>query len=84
MVRPVIEYASTVWAPYTLTNINQIESIQWRAARFCCDDFSTYSSVTSMMSYLNMPTLEQRRNTAKLITLYNNKFLASSRVDYKI
>ena len=50
MARPVIKYASTVWAPYTLTNINQLESIQQRrAARFCCNDFSTYSSVTRMM-----------------------------------
>ena len=70
MARPVIEYLSTVWAPYTLTNINQLESIQWRAARFCCNDFSTYSNVTRMMSSLNMPTLEQRRNIAKLITMY--------------
>ena len=70
MVRPVIEYLSTVWAPYTLTNINQLESIQRRAARFCCNDFSTYSNVTRMMSSLNMPTLEQRRNIAKLITMY--------------
>ena len=76
MVRPVIEYASTVWAPYTLTNINLLESIQRRAARFCCDDFSTYSSVTRMMSSLNMPTLEQRRNIAKLITMF--KILTSS------
>ena len=49
MVRLVIEYASTVWAPYTLINISQLESIQRRAARFCCNDFSTYSSVTRMM-----------------------------------
>ena len=39
MVRPVIKYASTVRAPYTLTNINHLESIQRKAARFCCNDF---------------------------------------------
>ena len=66
MVWPVIEYASTVWAPYTLTNINQLECIKRRTARFCCNDFSTYSSVTRMMSFLNMPTLEQRKNIANI------------------
>ena len=69
MVRPIIEYASSVWAPYTLSNINQLEFIQRRAARFCCNDFSRYSSVTRMMS-LNLPTLEQRRNNAKLTIMY--------------
>ena len=39
MVRPVLEYASTVWDPlysypYTSTNINKLQSVQRRAARF--------------------------------------------------
>ena len=34
MVRPIVEYASSVWAPHTLGNINQLEFIQRRAARF--------------------------------------------------
>ena len=70
MVRPIVEYASSVWAPHTLGNINQLEFIQRRAARFCCNDFSRYSSVTRMMSSLNLSTLEQRRNNAKLIRMY--------------
>ena len=70
MVRPIVEYASSVWAPHTLGNINQLELIQRRAARFCCNDFSRYSSVTRMMSSLNLSTLEQRRNNAKLIIMY--------------
>ena len=70
MVRPIIEYASSVWAPIPLANINQLECIQRRAARFCCNDFSSLSSVTRMMSSLNLPTLEQRRNNAKLIIMY--------------
>ena len=70
MVRPIVEYASSVWATYTLSNINQLEFIQRRAARFCCNDFSRYSSVTRMMSSLNLPTLEQRRNNAKLTIMY--------------
>ena len=70
MVQPIIEYASTVWAPHTLTKVNQLESIQRRAARFCYNDFSTFSSITRMVSSLNLSTLKQRRIKTKLITMY--------------
>ena len=45
-------------------------SIQRRAARFCYNDFSRSSSVTRMMSSINLPTLEERRNRSKLTTTY--------------
>jgi len=51
-VRPIFEYASSVWAPHTHTDINK--SIQRRAARFCYNDFSRSSSVTRMMSSLHL------------------------------
>ena len=40
MVRSIIEFASQVWYPYTITNINKFEAIQRAAARFCFNDFS--------------------------------------------
>ena len=53
-VRPILEYAVSVWAPHT----KKLESIQWRAARFVMGDFQRTSSVTSMVSSLNWTTLE--------------------------
>ena len=38
IVRPQLEYASTVWDPVTKSNIAKLESVQRRAARFCCND----------------------------------------------
>ena len=70
MVCPILEYASSVWDPHTTVNIQRLESVQRRAARFCLNDFSHYTSVTSMLSTLNLPSLQSRRKTAKLITLY--------------
>jgi len=70
MVRPIIEYASSVWDLYTFTNTSKLESIQRRAARFCFDDFSNHSSVTKMLSKLNLPLLQARRSEAKLLTFY--------------
>ena len=33
-VRPILEYASIIWAPYTKSHIATLEKIQRRAARF--------------------------------------------------
>ena len=34
IIRPHLDYASTAWNPYTARNIDNIESVQRRAARF--------------------------------------------------
>jgi len=56
-VRPSIEYASSVWAPYTDCLINQLEMVQRRAARFVKHDYSGHSSVTDMLTDLKWDTL---------------------------
>ena len=38
-VRPSLEYASTVWDPHTQANINKVESIQRRVARFVTNNY---------------------------------------------
>ena len=70
MVRPIVEYASTVWDPHTTMNINKVEAIQRATARFCLNDFARYSSVTNMLTALNLPSLKSRRNRAKVIMMY--------------
>ena len=55
---------------YTQRNIKKIESIQRRAARFVLSDFSTYSSVTAMLSRLKWSTLHHRRHILKLTMLF--------------
>jgi len=49
-VRPILEYAAFVWSPHTNTNINKLESVQRRAARYVMSDFDRYSSVSEMLS----------------------------------
>ncbi|KAL4154567.1 hypothetical protein QTP88_000424 [Uroleucon formosanum] len=36
LVRPILEYGSVVWDPYTVSDINQLERVQLRFLRFCC------------------------------------------------
>ena len=37
LVRPIVEYSSTVWDPYTQSHIYKIEMNQRRAARYVCN-----------------------------------------------
>jgi len=69
-VRPILEYASTVWSPHQVGDTNRIEMVQRRAARFVCNNFHRTASVTAMLNQLNWPTLQHRRNQAKLHMFY--------------
>ena len=70
MVRPIVEYASTVWDPHTEDNIQKLEMIQRRAARFVCKDYSRTSSVTTMLNQLGWQSLRERRAQAKVTMMY--------------
>ena len=39
LVRPVLEYASSIWDPYLNKNILAIEMVQKRAARWVKSDY---------------------------------------------
>ena len=70
LVRPILEYASTVWDPHTTTNINLIEAVQRRAARFVKGDYKTTSSTSKMIRELDWHTLQDRHFNAKLVMVY--------------
>ena len=46
LVRPQLEYASTVWSPHTATDIQKVEAVQRRAARWVYRDYSYISSIS--------------------------------------
>ena len=70
MLRPVLEYASTVWDPHTQENINKIEMVQRRAARFVKNQYGQTASVTNMLKQLDWLTLRERRAQAKAVMFY--------------
>ena len=65
-----MEYASTVWAPYTKSSIEKLEAIQRHAARFVVSDYDYSSSVTSILNQLNRSSLAIRRQVTRLIMFY--------------
>ena len=72
-VRPLVEYAASVWDPWQKIYINKIEMIQHRAIRYIFNDYSFTSSVSNMLSKLNLPTLEKRRQISSLTMFYKIK-----------
>ena len=60
-VRPTIEYAAAVWDPPTQRNINALERVQRRGARFVMNNYRQTSSVISMLSQLGWGKLRLRR-----------------------
>ena len=73
LVRPILEYASPVWDPYTASNIDQLERVQRRAARFVVGDYKTTSSTSQMIRDLEWPSLQQRREDSKVVLMYRIK-----------
>ena len=61
-IRPILEYATPVWYPFQQAQIYQIERIQCNMARFVMNDYSRYSSVTSMLNYLSWPHISKQTN----------------------
>ena len=70
MVRPILEYSSTIWSPYTKDYINKIEMVQRRAARYVTSRYRRTSSVTSMIEHLEWESLEARRTKHQLTMLF--------------
>ena len=71
MVRPILEYSSTIWSPYTKDYIHNIEMVQRRAARYVTSRRRNTSSVTSMIEHLEWESLEARRSKHQLTMLFN-------------
>ena len=70
LVRPHLEYCSSVWDPHTKVNIKKIEAVQRRAARFIMNDYKWESSVTAMLKTLDLPSLQHRRYNNRLAMMH--------------
>ena len=69
-IRPILEYASTVWTPYTKSSTEKLEAIQKHAARFVVSDYDYSSSISSILNQLDWPSLAIRRQVSRLVMFY--------------
>jgi hypothetical protein len=69
MVRPTLEYASLAWDPYTSDQINKLDKVQRRAARFVSNNYrdKTPGCVTAMVKSLGWEPLKERPKSHRLI-----------------
>lgn len=70
LIRPTMEYTSTVWDPHTARNINKIEMVQRRSARFVFNDYGRTASPSDMMNQLGWESLAERRKKAKAVMMF--------------
>ena len=71
LVRPILEYGSTVWDPHYNGLNDELENVQKRAARFVTRNYSYETgSMTGILEELKWETLQKRRKDNRLILLY--------------
>ena len=87
LVRPHVDYASTIWNPQHITLITKIERVQRRFVRYAClktkipYDGDNYNTLCRRFHIL---TLEDRRTVTDLLFLYKiiNNFLDSDLLQF--
>ena len=70
LVRSTLEYAASVWDPHLAKDINKLENIQRRLAKFVKDDYRMTFSVTQMLQELCWQDLQSCRRDLRLALLY--------------
>ena len=71
LVRPVLDYGSSVWDPPGVVLQEELESVQKRAARFVTGNYNYEAgSMTGILGQLKWESLKKRRKDNRLILLY--------------
>jgi len=72
LVRPHLEYAAAAWDPYMYMakDIQQLERVQRRAARFVKKDYRYTTSVTGLLDDLVWLPLFERRKHSRLTVFH--------------
>ena len=71
MVRPILEYGSSVWDPYTDKLQEKLEMVQNHAARFVTRNYVYETgSMTGIIGQLKWESLKKRRKDNRIIFLY--------------
>ena len=71
LVRPVLEYGSSVWDPSSILLQEELEKVQKRAARFVTGNYLYETgSMTGILEQLKWESLKKRRRDSRIIMLY--------------
>ena len=67
MVRPIVEYTHTAWAPYTRKNIQSLGAVHRKAAWFIKNNYGFILSVTAMLQDLWWPIYTFKKKMVLMI-----------------
>ena len=70
LVHSRLEYSATTWDPHLAQDIDKIEMVQRRGARYMKQQFDYRASVTNILNQLGWIPLVQRRREAWLALMY--------------
>ena len=70
LTRSLLEYGMATWDPHLQKDIDTLERIQRRAARWIERDYRPTTSVTEMLENLSLDPLADRREAARLILMF--------------
>ena len=70
VVRPQLEYASTIWSPWQRYLVDDVEKVQRRSTRYIYNDYRFDSSLSTMIENLHWDSLETRRTKSSLVMFY--------------
>ena len=85
LVLPTLEYCAAVWDPHAQNNIEKLEQINTRAARFISNNYTyTPGTATHIKQHLNMQPLATRRHAHRLHIMYKitNNHIDITKQDY--
>ena len=73
LVRPVLEYSSSVWDPSGVGFQDELEKVQNRAAMFVTGNYNyDTGSMTSILEHLKWESLKKPRRDSRLILLFKD------------
>ena len=71
LVRPVLDYGSSVWDPTVVVLQEELESVQKRAARFVTGNYNYETgNMTGILGQLKWESFKKRRKDNRLVLLY--------------
>ena len=84
LVRPILEYGSSVWDPHYEGLIDDLEKVQKRTARFVTRNY-TYEkgSMTGILKKLKWESLQKRRKDNRIISVRSFTGMDRNGPDYR-
>ena len=72
LVRPILEYASSLWSPYTIKHKKLVENVQRRATKFILD-YPQDLTYADRLAKIKILPLEFRRDISDLCLLFKSR-----------